>query len=251
MRIAVAGGTGAAGRLVVDRLRTLGHTPVVLARSVGIDLTRPTPELDDALAGVDAVIDASNVTTMSASKSEAFFGAVTTTLLRAGERAGIGHHVALSIVGCDRVDYGYYAGKRLQEKLVRESAVPWTILRATQFHEFTDQALAMTPGPIAMIPTMRSQPVSVAEVAAHIVDLAVAQPLSAVVEFAGPQPEYQPDLARRVLRARGSRRLVVPLRLPGAGGRGMANGGLLPAPGGPQGVETFEQWLDRDVAPSR
>lgn len=251
MRIAVAGGTGAAGRHVVEQVRARGHTPVVLARSAGIDLVRPTPELDRALTDVDAVIDAANVTTMSARASEKFFGAVTSTLLAAGERAGIRHHVALSIVGCDRVDYGYYAGKRLQEKLVRESTLPWTILRATQFHEFTDQALAMTPGPVAMVPTMRSQPVSTAEVAAHIVDLAVGTPLTSVVEYAGPRPEYQPDLARRLLRARGSKRLVLPLRLPGAGGRGMANGGLLPGPDAAHGDETFDQWLARVGASTR
>ncbi|WP_278256394.1 SNF2-related protein [Nocardioides convexus] len=113
--IAVAGGTGLVGRLVVDEVRRAGATPVVVARSAGVDLTTGAG-LDAALAGVDAVIDASNVETMSGPTSVAFFEAATGHLLAAGERAGVRHHVALSIVGCDRVDLPYYLGKRRQEE---------------------------------------------------------------------------------------------------------------------------------------
>ena len=115
--IAVAGGTGLVGRMVVEEVRRAGATPVVVARSAGVDLTTGAG-LDAALGGVDAVIDASNVETMSAKVSVGFFEAATTHLLAAGERAGVRHHVALSIVGCDRVDLPYYLGKRRQEELV-------------------------------------------------------------------------------------------------------------------------------------
>ncbi|MBY6363088.1 SDR family oxidoreductase [Rhodococcoides corynebacterioides] len=243
MRIAVAGGTGTTGRRVVDHVRDAGHEAVVLSRSAGIDLTAPSGALDDALTGAAAVIDASNVPTLSRSTSERFFGAVTRTLLDAESRVGVGHHVALSIVGSDRVDSGYYAGKRLQEKLVRESDVPWTVVRATQFHEFTDQTLAMTRGPIAVVPVMRSRPVAVDEVAAFLVEVAAATPRRAVVEIAGPAPESQVDLARRVLRARGSRRLVLPVRMPGSAGRGMATGALLPTGEFRRGEQDFASWL--------
>lgn len=227
----------------MDHVRAAGHEAVVLSRSAGIDLRAPSAVIDDALGGVAAVIDASNVTTLSRSTSERFFGAVTRTLLGAEARLGVGHHVALSIVGSDRVDSGYYAGKRLQEKLIRESDVPWTVVRATQFHEFTDQTLTMTRGPIAVVPVMRSRPVAVDEVAAFLVEVATAAPRRAVVEIAGPAPESQVELARRVLRARGSRRLVLPLRVPGAAGRGMASGALLPTGEFRRGEQDFASWL--------
>src|SRR5687768_11980681 len=109
--IAVAGGTGALGREVVEAVRRRDATPAVIARSQGVDLTTGSG-LDDALADVDCVIDASNVAALRAKAAIAFFEAATANLLAAGERAGVRHHVAVSIVGSDRVDLGYYLGKR-------------------------------------------------------------------------------------------------------------------------------------------
>lgn len=114
MRVAVAGGTGLVGRYVVEELTAAGHHPVVLARSTGVDLVTGTG-LDAALAGAEAVIDVSNVTTTSGKKAIAFFDRVAHTLLDAGEQAGVRHHVLLSIVGIDRVGLGYYQGKLRQE----------------------------------------------------------------------------------------------------------------------------------------
>lgn len=107
MRVAVAGGTGLVGRHVVEELTAAGHHPVVLARSTGVDLVTGTG-LDGALAGVDAVVDVTNVTTTSGKKAVAFFDRVAHTLQDAGEQAGVRHHVLLSIVGIDRVGLGYY-----------------------------------------------------------------------------------------------------------------------------------------------
>ncbi len=117
MRVAVAGGTGVVGRHVVAALADRGVTPVPLARSLGVDLV--TGEgLEPALTGVEVVVDVSNVTTTSRRTSVGFFTASSRRLLEAGRRAGVRHHVALSIVGVDRADWGYYAGKRAQEELV-------------------------------------------------------------------------------------------------------------------------------------
>ncbi|NUT57281.1 MAG: NAD(P)H-binding protein, partial [Agromyces sp.] len=138
MRIAVAGGTGTVGRHAVEAARGRGHEVVVLTRSNGIDLVSGTG-LDEALRGVDVVIDASNLVSTSAKKTSAFFTTVTRNLLAAEERAGVRHHVSLSIVGVDRAPYGYYAAKIAQERAVEAGAVPWTILRAMQFHEFAGQ----------------------------------------------------------------------------------------------------------------
>ncbi len=160
MKIAVAGGTGAVGRHVVDVARETGHESVVLTRSTGVDLVAGEG-LADALPGVDAVIDVASVQTMSDAASRAFFGAVTRNLLAAETAAGVGHHVALSIVGVDDAPYAYYAGKVLQEQLVEAGPVPWTILRATQFHEFAAQLHArMRFGPIVVVPALQSQPVA-------------------------------------------------------------------------------------------
>jgi RNA polymerase sigma-70 factor (ECF subfamily) len=122
MKIAVAGGTGVAGRATVEALRALGHEPVVLARSAGIDLVSGTG-LAEGLVGTDAVIDTTNISTMSARAAMRFFEATARNLTRAAERAGVGHIVALSIIGIDRVPYSYYKGKIRQEGVLRDSVV--------------------------------------------------------------------------------------------------------------------------------
>ncbi|MGW0410178.1 SDR family oxidoreductase [Streptomyces collinus] len=242
MRIAVAGGTGLTGRLVVDALRADGDEPVVLARSAGVDLTTGAG-LEARLEGVGAVIDVSNIVTTRTKLSLSFFQAATSHLLAAEERTGVAHHVALSIVGVDRVDFGYYLGKRRQEELVLGGPVPGTVLRATQFHEFAVQTLART-GPLVLAPSLLAQPVALSEVARHLVDLAHGRPLGLAPELAGPEERLMmPDMVRRLKRVVGDRRPVVPVRLPGAAGRAMAGGGLLPTRPGPRGTVTFEQWL--------
>lgn len=242
MRVAVAGGTGAVGRHVVDALQADGHEPVVLARSHGVDI-RTGLGLDDALAGVEAVIDVSNVTTVSRRASVQFFTAASTNLLAAGRRTGVGHHVALSIVGIDRVEYGYYEGKRRQEELVLDGPVPASVLRATQFHEFPGQLLVRAPGPVAPVPRMRMQPVAAREVAAALVECAAGPPVGRAPDLGGPEEHDLVDLVRRLLKARGERRRVVPLWLPGAGARAMREGGLLVDASARRGSETFDEWL--------
>ena len=241
-RVAVAGGTGAVGRHVVAALAAAGAEPVVLTRSAGVDLVTGQG-LEDALRGAAAVVDVSNISTQKRQTSIDFFTASTSRLLEAGARAGAGHHVALSIVGVDRVDSGYYAGKRVQEDLVLSGPVPASVLRATQFHEFVDQVLALTRGPVAPVPVMRVQPVAAREVATALAALALQDAVGLAPELAGPQEHGLPDLARRLLRRRGERRLVLPLRLPVAASRAVAGGALLPTGPGPRGTQTFDQWL--------
>ena len=244
MRIAVAGGTGVVGRHVSEVARERGHDVVVLTRSEGVDLT--TGEgLTERLAGIDVVIDASNTNVQKRADAEAFFGAVTNHLLAGEQEAGVGHHIALSIVGIDDVPLGYYQGKRLQERLVVEGAVPWSILRATQFHEFTAQVLHFARvGPFSLVPRMLSQPIAAVEVAEALVDLAEAGPSGRVPDLAGPEPRQMVDLARQLSNARGQGRRVVPVWMPGAG-KQMRSGGLLPKTDGPRGRQTFEEWLAR------
>lgn len=243
MRTAVAGGTGLVGRLVVEAARARGHDIVVLTRSEGVDLTTGAG-LADRLDGVDSVIDVTNHASQKRSAAESFFGAVTRSLLREEAAAGVEHHVVLSIVGIDDVDTGYYAGKRLQERLVAESSVPSSVLRATQFHEFSLQALGFaTLGPFSFVPRMLSQPVAAREVADALVALAEAGPTGRSPDLAGPDRLQMVDLARRVSQARGLGRRVVPVRLPGRAGAAMRSGALTPSGPGPRGTVTFDAWL--------
>ena len=163
--------------------------------------------------------------------------------------AGVGHHVALSIVGVDRVGLGYYLGKREQERLVAAGPVPWTILRATQFHEFAEQVLGfITVGSLSLVPRMLSQPVAAAEVAEALVDLAAGPAVGRAPELAGPEKLQMVELARRVNRTRGLGRRVLSARVPGAAGRAMRKGALTPVADGPRGTQTFGRWLGDGVA---
>lgn len=243
MRVAVAGGTGVVGAKVVDRLSELGHDPVVLARSRGTDLTSGDG-VEEALAGVHAVVDATSIATTSRAASVEFFTTVTRNLTRAGEAAGVAHHVALSIVGIDDIPFGYYQGKVAHEQAVAAASVPWSILRATQFLEFPGQLVERAKvGPVSFVPQMLSQPVAAVEVASALVDLALGEPTGRVPDLAGPREEQMVDLARRLVRHRGERRRVVGIPVPGAAGRAMRDGGLLPTGPGPRGTLTFDAWL--------
>ncbi|KLU08601.1 SDR family oxidoreductase [Kocuria sp. SM24M-10] len=241
MRIAVAGGTGVVGRHVVEAARGRGHEVVVLARSQGVDLSTGAG-LD--LAGVQAVVDVTSIRATSGRSATRFFTEVTRRLLAAERAAGVGHHLVLSIVGLDDAPYGYYAGKAAQERLVQAGEVPWTLLRATQFHEFAGQVHErMRLGPVALVPAMRSQPIAAREVAARLVALAEAGPAGRVPDLAGPREERMAELSRRWAAATGVRGRVLELPVPGRFGRALRDGTLLARPGSQHGEQTFEQWL--------
>jgi uncharacterized protein YbjT (DUF2867 family) len=250
MRIAIAGGTGVVGRHVVREAQQRGHEALVLSRSSGVDLTSAAG-LDTALGGVDVVIDVSNINATRRSVAVEFFNEVTSNLLRAEQRAGVGHHVALSIVGIDRVPFGYYEGKLRQEQLcLAPDVVPSTILRATQFHEFAAQLLQRTPRtfPIVPVPVMRAQTVAAREVAAALLMAATQPPAGRLPDLAGPRVERMDALVKQVLQAQQRRALVVPFPLPGRAGRAMADGSLTPQSDGPRGTLTFDAWLASDDA---
>ncbi len=241
-RVGVAGGTGLVGRHVVDRLRGRGHEAVVLSRAGGVDLVAGDG-LAGLLHGATAVIDVTNTAVAGPDEASAFFGAVTGNLLTAEQQAGVQHHVALSIVGIDRVvGNGHYQGKRLQEELVTTGPVPATIVRATQFHEFAAMVVSWTrSGDAAAVPPLLVQPVAAADVADVLVRTALANP-AGTIEVAGPGPQDLVDMARRTLAARGeSLRLVPTWR--GVFGTEMAGEALLPGPDAVIAPTSFEQWL--------
>jgi uncharacterized protein YbjT (DUF2867 family) len=251
MRIAVAGGTGTLGRHVVAELARRGHDPVVMSRSTGVDVTTGAG-LDATLDGAEVVVDVTSVTTMSRRTAERFFEAGTGELMRAGRRAGVRHHVAVSIVGIDRApEVASYGAKLRHEEFVLAGPIPGSILRATQFHDFPAQFLDRFPGPVVPVFRMLTQPVAAREVASALVDVAEGAPRGHAGEIAGPEIHELVDLVRRVVRARGQRRLVVGVRAPGAAGRTLIEGAALPDVDGLRGRVTFDEWLAGHVADLR
>lgn len=244
MRIAVAGGTGRIGRLVVAELERGGHEAISLSRSEGIDLLTGVG-LRQRLEGVDAVIDATNPPVADIAEAEHAFTTITRNLLTAESEAGVGHHVVLSIAALDAVAGNpHYHGKRAQEREVAAGPVPFTIVRATQFHDFPAMIAewAVVDGE-AIVPPLLMQPIAPADVAAVLVSTATERPLSASFDIAGPRTEDAVDMARRTLAARGA---DLPLR---AAWRGAALGiefageVLLPAPGARLAPISFDDWL--------
>ena len=243
MKIAIAGGTGTLGRRVAEELRARGHEVRVLSRGAPeyrVDLTTGAG-LDEALAGCEVVVDASNNSSRTAA---ATLVDGTRRLLAAGQSAGVAHHVSVSIVGCELVPQGYFAAKAKQEDLVARGTVPWTIVRATQFHEYVAALLAAgarwraVPVPRALV-----QPVACADVARTVADAAEHEPRHGRVAIAGPDVVTARELARRWRRATGTRALLVPVPLPGKLGRALRGGALTASQPDVRGGVTFAAWL--------
>jgi len=233
---------------VTEALTRAGHDAVIIARSHGVDL-RSGDGLDQALAGVEAVIDVTNSTDSVPDKVRAFFGAATGNLLAAERRAGVGHHVVLSIVGVDLVQgNAHYAGKRHQEALVEAGDVPSTILRATQFHEFAEMVVSWTRrGDVATLPPLLVQPVAAADVGTILAEIATGSPQGRARDLAGPEPQDLVDMARRALAARGESIRLVPSWRNGPFNVEMAGEVLLPGPDARLAPTTFDAWLAQPV----
>jgi uncharacterized protein YbjT (DUF2867 family) len=245
MRVAVAGATGNIGTLTVAALEAGGHDVVRISRSLAIDLLTGTG-LDAALAGVEAVIDVTNCTASDPAETVAFFGTTTRNLLAAEQRAGVRHHVLLSIAGVDRVEgNAHYVGKREQERLVAAGPVPWTIVPATQFHDFAEMVAGWTEQDgVATIAPLLVQPIAPEDVAAILAEIAVGQPQGRYVDIAGPEPQDLVDMARRTHQARGREVKLVPTWSTVFGPE-MAGNALLPGKDARIAPTTFDEWLAR------
>jgi uncharacterized protein YbjT (DUF2867 family) len=190
MRIAVIGGTGVSGHHTVGALQRSGHEVVVIARSRGVGVLSGKG-LDEALVGVDAVVDASNVQAGHVAATRKFFADATRNILAAEQSAHVRHHVLLSIVGIDRLEgNAHYASKRVQEELLAAGPVPWTIQRATQFHEFAEMVVSWTrQGEVAHVPPILIQPVAAADVGEVLAEIAAGAPRARATDLAGPEPQ--------------------------------------------------------------
>ncbi|MGK5558730.1 SDR family oxidoreductase [Actinomadura kijaniata] len=241
MRIAVIGGTGTLGRHVVAELEARGHRVRTLSRSSAehpVDL-RTGAGLPEALAGCAVVVDASNDQSRRAART---LVDGTRRLLEAEESAGVGHHVCVSVLGCGRVPIGYFRTKARQEGAVTEGPVPWTIVRAAQFHELVAAALG---SPVLPLPRVPLQPVAAADVARAIAEVAEEPARRGRVEVAGPEVADVRALARTWRSVTGRRALTFPVPLPGRLGRELRSGALTSAHPDHRGEATFTAWLER------
>jgi uncharacterized protein YbjT (DUF2867 family) len=241
--VLVTGGTGTVGRIVVDNLTSAGKDVRILSRG-----RRPPQRtevqhvvgdvqtgdgLDAAVHGVDTIVHCVYPTEH---------------LVAAAKRAGSPHLVYVSIVGIDRIPFGFYRNMLANERTVAESGLPWTVLRATQFHDLIAFILrVLAKPPVMALPAGLSfQPVDVRDVGQRLARLALGEPVGRAPDFAGPQVRAFDDLARSYLAIVGKRRLIVPIRLPGKLFSGVRAGGLT-APEHADGTITFEQYLRQQV----
>src|SRR4051794_40194926 len=211
MRVAVVGATGQIGSYAVAALEQAGHDAVRISRSIGVDVYSGTG-LTEALAGVHAVIDASNNRSQDEAEIVDFFGTTSRNLLAAEQQAGVRHHVLLSVVGLDNDQrVPHYSGKREQERLVTAGAIPWSIVRSTQFHELAGRvARSAEQDGVATIAPLLVQPIAPSEVGQILAEVATSEPLNAKLDVAGPQTQDFVDMARRTLAARGEEIKLVP-----------------------------------------
>ncbi|MDF5758664.1 SDR family oxidoreductase [Spongiactinospora sp. TRM90649] len=210
MKIVVVGGTGLIGSKVVNRLAEQGHDAVVAAPSTGVD-TLTGEGLAEAVAGAQVVVDVSNSPSFEAAAVMKFFETSTGNLLAAEAEAGVGHHVAVSVVGTERMpDNDYFRAKIAQERLIEESPIPFSLVHATQFFEFVrpiaDEA---TDGDVVRIPPVAFQPIAGDEVADAVARVAVGTPLNGRIEVAGPDRYRMDEFFRDALAGWGDPRQVV------------------------------------------
>ena len=209
MKIVVIGSTGLIGSKVVEKLKQKGHEATAAAPNTGVN-TITGEGLKEAMVGAQVVIDLANSPSFEDKAALEFFETSGRNLLAAEAAAGVGHHVALSIVAVGRTDNGYFRAKLAQERLIEASGIPYTIVRATQFMEFLGGiADSSTDGNTVRLPPVLFQPIAADDVAANVADAALAAPRNGTVEIAGPERAPFNELVARYLKAIGDRREVV------------------------------------------
>jgi uncharacterized protein YbjT (DUF2867 family) len=203
-KIAVIGATGQIGSKVVESLVGQGHDVVAASRRSGVDVLTGAG-IDDAVEGADVLVDVLNSPSFDDDPVLTFFTTSTTNLVRAAQKAGVGHYVALSIVGADTLpDSGYMRAKVVQEHILVGSGLPYTIVRATQFHEFAEMITgSLIVGDEVRAPDALIQPIAAADVAAEVVKAAVVAPVNGILDIGGPDKITFAELARLVLAGQG------------------------------------------------
>src|SRR3984893_9559480 len=243
MKIVVIGGTGLIGAKVVEKLKQKGHEAIAAAPNTGVN-TLTGEGLKEAMAGAQVVIDLANSPSFEDKAVLEFCETAGRNLLAAETAAGVQHHVALSIVGTDRSDNGYFRAKVAQEKLIETSGIPYTIIRSTQFLEFLGAVAASSAdGNMVRISPGLFQPIAADDVAAIVADVALAAPRNGIVEIAGPERAPFNEIVARYLKAVGDQRVVVSDReAPYFGGR-VEERSLVPLGKARLGRIALDEWL--------
>jgi len=249
MRIVVIGGSGLIGSRLVERLAPAGHDVVAASPATGVN-TLTGQGLAEVLAGTDVVVDVSNSPSFADEEVLNFFRTSTATLLAAERAAGVGHHVALSIVGADRMlGSGYMRAKVAQEELIRDGGVPWSVLRATPFFEFIGGIVASgTQGDVVRLSDALLQAVAADDVVEVLADVATGRPVGGIVEVGGPEALPIAEFGRRWLRNRNDRREVVTDHSVGYFGALVDDTSLVPGPDARIGHVKFSDWLTTPAA---
>lgn len=243
-KVVVIGGTGLIGSKVVAKLGEHGHNAVPAAPSTGVN-TLTSEGLAEVLEGADVVVDVSNSPSFADDAVLEFFRTSTTNLLDYSAKAGVGHYIALSVVGTDRLsESGYFRAKIAQEKLIRESGQAYSIVHATQFFEFVKAIadLSTVDGKVYLPPVL-FQPMASDDVAAAIGRIAVGDPLNGIREVGGPEQFRLDELVRKALAARNDPREVVSDEQARYSGARISERTLVPGPGAQLGEITFDNWL--------
>jgi uncharacterized protein YbjT (DUF2867 family) len=246
MKIVVFGGSGLIGTKLVQILRDAGHEAVSASPRSGVDSVTGKG-LAEALVGADIVVDVTNSPSFADADVLSFFEASTRNLLAAEKVAGVRHHVALSVVGLERLPTsGYFRAKVAQEALIKNGSIPYSILRATQFFEFIKPiADSATSGDAVRLPHVLMQPVAAADVSATMAKVALGPPLNGTRELAGPEPLPLDDLARRVLGAQKDPRRVISDPAATYYGAAIDDRSLTPGKDPYLGATRLEDWLQQ------
>ena len=249
MKVAVIGGTGLIGSKLVNKLREHGHEAVAAAPNTGVN-TLTGEGLVEALKGASAVVDVSNSPSWDDAAVLKFFETSTRNLLTYEAAAGVGHHVALSVVGTDRLsESGYFRAKIAQEKLIKASSIPYTIVHATQFFEFLKGLadISMVSGKVHLPPVL-FQPMAADDVASGVTRVAVGPPVNGVAEIAGPEQFRVDELVRRRLASlKDPREVIADPNAPYSGAK-LSDKTLLPGNNARLGETRFETWLTSSAA---
>ncbi len=248
MKIAVIGGSGLIGKKLVTNLRQHSHEVLPASPSTGVNTVTGEGRAE-ALTGAQVVVDVANAPVWEDNAVLAFFETAGRNLLAAEATAGVGHHIALSVVGTDRLlASGYFRAKLAQENLIKASSIPYTIVRATQFFEFVGAiAQTATEGQSVRLPPALMQPIVSDDVAAALADIAVDKPLNGTVDLAGPEPIRMDELVRRFLIANRDGRLVVTDPQATYYGIAVNDQSLTPGDHPLLGPTRFDDWLSRST----
>jgi len=249
MKIVVIGGSGLIGSKLVKKLGEHGHEAIAASPDSGVD-TLSGEGLDEALGGASVVIDVSNSPSFEDAAVMEFFKTSTRNLLAGEAAVGVAHHVALSVVGTERLtESGYFRAKLAQEKLIAESSIPYSIVRATQFYEFMKRVAAdATDGNTVRLPPALMQPMAADDVARAIGRVSVGPPLNGMVEIAGPEQFRLDELIRGVLTTQNDPREVVTDPQARYFGINPGERALLPGPDARVAETRFSDWLTRQLA---